>query len=70
MTVAVIAGGALYIRLRWWRSPQAYRAMIVVAVCYLVAGAVLGRLLVHLIAPAPSSHVEAVPRGGGTSVGR
>ncbi len=58
IATALIAAGALYIRLRWRRSPQAYRAMIVLAVCFLTAGAILGGLLVHLIAPSPSRRAE------------
>jgi len=38
----LIASGGLYIRRRWRRSPQAYRAMTAVAVTYLVAGVILG----------------------------
>jgi len=34
----LVVGGALYIRWRWGRSPQAYRAMIALAICYFVAG--------------------------------
>ena len=52
IAAALIAAGALYIRLRWRRSPQAYRAMIAVAVCYLEAGAILGACVVRLVAPA------------------
>jgi hypothetical protein len=37
-----VAGGTFYIRLRWHQSPQAYRAMLVVAACYFVAGALVG----------------------------
>jgi hypothetical protein len=35
--VAMIVGGLLYIHLRWHRSPQAYRAMLILAGCYLVS---------------------------------
>jgi hypothetical protein len=41
-TVALIAGGLLYINLRWRRSPRAYRAMFVLAGCYLIAGTFAG----------------------------
>ena len=65
-----IAAGALYIRLRWRRSPQAYRAMIAVAVCYLAAGAVLGGWIVRLVAPAPNGQVGVqAPLGGAGSLG-
>jgi hypothetical protein len=50
-TVALAAGGALYIRLRWRRSPQAYRAMLVVAACYFVAGSLMGAWVLHLVGP-------------------
>lgn len=70
IAAALIAAGALYIRLRWRRSPQAYRAMIAVAVCYLGAGAILGACIVRLVAPAPPGHREAVvPDAGATGVG-
>jgi hypothetical protein len=54
---ALLAGGtALYIRLRWHRAPQAFTVMVAVAVCYFVAGAVLGAWVLHLLGPsAPSS---------------
>jgi len=57
---ALLGGGtALYIRLRWRRAPQAYTAMVAVAVCYFVAGAVLGAWVLHQLGPsAPSSTVE------------
>lgn len=55
IAAALIAFGAFYIRLRWKRSPHAYRAMIALAVCYFAAGAVVGGLIVHL--------AERVPRG-------
>jgi len=53
----LIAGGALYIRLRWRRSPQAYRAMIAVAAGYAIAGALLGAWVLHVLGP------PAVKRG-------
>lgn len=51
--VALIIIGALYIRLRWWRSPQAYRAMMALAVGYFVAGALAGAWLFSA-APKPA----------------
>jgi len=48
---ALILGGGVYIRLRWKRAPQAYRAMIGLAACYLVAGSLLGAWVVHLATP-------------------
>jgi len=49
LALMVVAGGAFYIRQRWGRAPQAYRAMIALAVCYFVAGALIG---VSLVRPA------------------
>jgi hypothetical protein len=49
---ALLVGGAsLYIRLRWRRAPQAFTAMVAVAACYFVAGAIIGAWLVHLFGP-------------------
>jgi len=61
----LIAGGALYIRMRWRRSPQACRAMIAIAVCYLAAGAILGGWIVRFIAPASSRQVGVQDSLGG-----
>jgi hypothetical protein len=59
---AVLAGGgALYVRLRWHRSPQAYRAMFALAACYFVAGVLLGAWVMHLATPTLSS-VSRLPR--------
>ena len=38
LALTLIVAGALYIRHRWGRSPQAYRAMIALAICYFAAG--------------------------------
>lgn len=48
IAIALIAGGVLYIRLRWRRSPRAYRAMFALASCYFVAGAIAGAWIPHL----------------------
>ena len=40
-------GTALYIRLRWRRAPQAFTAMVAVAACSFVAGAILGVWAMH-----------------------
>ena len=40
--------GTLYIRVRWRRSPQAYRAMIWLTACYFVAGSIVGAWLLRL----------------------
>jgi endonuclease YncB( thermonuclease family) len=58
---ALIVGGAVYLRLRWGRSPRAYRAMIALATCYFIAGALAGAFIMRLLEPkaveglAPSS---------------
>jgi hypothetical protein len=54
LAVALVASGALYIRLRWRRSPQAYRAMLVIAACYFVAGSIIGAWVLHLASPRPT----------------
>ncbi len=59
----LLAGGA-YIRLRWSRSPLAYRAMIALAVCFFIAGALLGAWLFHARAEPSASalaSVEVIP---------
>ena len=53
LAALLIAAGGLYIRLRWRRSPRAYRAMLALAVCYFVAGALGGAWVMHLTAPKP-----------------
>lgn len=40
--LALVIVGALYIRVRWRRSPRAYRAMIALSIGYFVAGALVG----------------------------
>jgi hypothetical protein len=54
VAAVLIAGSTLYIRLRWRRSPQAYRAMLVIAVCYFVAGSIVSVLVLHLVEPGPT----------------
>ena len=64
IALALALSGALYIHLRWHRSPQSYRAMIALAVCYFVAGSITGAWLLHLTAPkttVPPTQI-AVPR--------
>ena len=46
---ALLIGGAVYVRFRWHRSPQAYRAMIGLAACYFVAGSILGAWVLHFV---------------------
>lgn len=48
--LAFVTVGALYVHLRWRRSPQARRAMVGLAVTYFLAGVVTGGWVVHLIA--------------------
>ncbi len=50
VSTALVGGGALCIALRWRRSPQAYRTIIVVAVGYFVTGA-RGRCISWLRSP-------------------
>ncbi len=61
VAVALIAGGALYIRLRWRRSPQAYRAMLVIAACYFAAGALAVAWVLHLATPSFPENPVAQP---------
>ena len=56
----LIASGGLYIRLRWGRSPQAYRAMIAVAACYFVAGSITGVWILHVVGTNPSGRPPTV----------
>jgi len=52
LIAALLAGAiALYIRVRWRRAPQAFTAMVVVAVCSLAAGLALGAWIEHLFVP-------------------
>jgi len=53
VALALVLAGALYIRLRWRRSPQAYRAMIALGVCYFVAGLITGAWILHVTTPKP-----------------
>ena len=61
VALALLLPGALYIRLRWRRAPQAYRAMIAVAACFFVAGSILGAWTLHLRAPKPAEIATAGP---------
>jgi endonuclease YncB( thermonuclease family) len=51
IALTLIVIGALYIRVRWRRSPRAYSAMIALSVGYFVAGALLGFWVLHLAEP-------------------
>jgi len=60
---ALLIAGAIYVRFRWRRAPQAYRAMIALAACYFIAGSILGAWVLHFVSPqvaTPSSSI-AVP---------
>ena len=65
MAVLLIAGGTLYIRQRWRRSPQAYRAMIWLTACYFVAGSIVGAWILHLFAPRPNAPVADIATSAG-----
>ena len=67
LAVVLIGAGALYIWLRWRRAPQAYRAMIALAVCYFAAGAVLGGLVVHFTGAAPRGQVASATANSSTA---
>jgi hypothetical protein len=57
--VVLVVAGLLYVRFRWRRSPQAYRAMLVLAGCYFVAGAFAGAWIMHVTARNDGAHVVA-----------
>jgi endonuclease YncB( thermonuclease family) len=57
LAALLAVGGAFYIRLRWHRSPRAYRAMFALAACYFVAGALGGAWVMHLTGPKPAAKV-------------
>jgi hypothetical protein len=59
--VVLTVGGAIYIRLRWHRSPRAYQAMLAVAVCYFVAGALAGAWVLRLFASVAPVRETAEP---------
>jgi hypothetical protein len=48
--LVLVAAGALYIHLRWRRSPPAWRAMIGLAICYFLAGSITGAWIVRFSA--------------------
>lgn len=54
---ALVSAGALYTWVRWRNAPQAYRAIVGVALCYFVAGLLLAAWALQ---PTPSGSVEAV----------
>jgi hypothetical protein len=59
--LALIAIGSAYIRFRWHRSPHAYRAMIGLAVCYFVAGLLIGGCVVYLATHHQQATMAATP---------
>jgi hypothetical protein len=62
LIAALLAGGtALYIRLRRRRAPQAFTAMVAVAACSFVAGAVIGAWILHLVGPRARKATRATP---------
>jgi hypothetical protein len=63
---ALAAAGALYVRLRWRRSPQAYRAMMALAACYFVAGSLTSAWVLHLLTS--SSSQPPLPASGPAAV--
>jgi MFS superfamily sulfate permease-like transporter len=59
--LVLVVIGALYIRRRWGRSPHAYRAMIVLAIGYFVAGMLVGASLVWATYQKVGPVTSAVP---------
>ncbi len=55
IAASLVGAGALYVRLRWRRAPQAYTAMVALAVCYFATGAVLGAWSPRLLALRPGA---------------
>jgi hypothetical protein len=58
IALALLIVGALYIRMRWRRSPHAYRAMIALSAGYFIAGALVAAWTLHVEAPKPSTVEE------------
>jgi hypothetical protein len=59
--ILCLAAG-LYIHFRWQRAPQAYRAMVAIALGCLAAGVMLGASMEHFTAPDDASRSRC-PRG-------
>ena len=70
LAVSMMLGGALYIRLRWRRSPRALKAMTGLAVCYLTAGVLLGGWVFHVVAPYRTSAVAVPPAAENSNVAK
>jgi len=47
VSVILIAGGGLYVQLRWGRSPVVYEAMLTIASCYFIAGILVFAWVLH-----------------------
>lgn len=67
VALGLVVGGACYIRLRWRRSPHAYRAMIALAICYFVAGSIAGAWILHLTTSNPSVSAPEIASLGAVS---
>jgi hypothetical protein len=61
IALLLVTAGGLYIRLRWRRAPQAYRAMITLALGYFIAGALAATWVMHRAAPRPAEVVSTSP---------
>src|SRR5438105_2838404 len=60
LIATLLAGGtALYIRLRWYRAPQAYAGIIAMAFCYFTAAAVLGAWILHVAGSRAASELSS-----------
>lgn len=61
--LALVIAGALYIRVRWRRSPHAYRAMIALSAGYFIAGVLLATWVLHSPAPKKTAVAVSSPSG-------
>jgi hypothetical protein len=61
IALLLVTTGELYIRLRWRHAPQAYRAMIVLALGYFIAGALAATWVLHRAAPRSAELVSTSP---------
>lgn len=67
LAALLIAAGGLYVRLRWHRSPRAYRAMFALAACYFAAGSLTGVWMMNAFSPGAPVPAAAPP--GSTTAG-
>jgi hypothetical protein len=58
VALALVVAGGLYIRLRWNRSPRAYRAMIALGAGYFAAGLLVGVWAFRPAVPKHAGNVE------------